>query len=207
MPWKECYESHSQDVWGEFMEIEDKAESRKKLDEQKKELHKELRDVDRMSFVSNEMQESLMPEHQKAHKKSQKIQNIHDKKGNLQKDSIAAEEEMRKLQQELRQKEEGIFILSNKVDKNKMADADMGAELQSLQAGEERRGSNASAAVWRLCGSNLSPWEQMELIFCTKAPEGNGSSTRADAMKRKTRARQNQSAVWSLIFLVFGCTW
>ena len=34
--------------------------------------------------------------------------------------------------------------MSNKVDKNKMADAEVAAELQSLQAGEERRGSNAS---------------------------------------------------------------
>ena len=36
------------------------------------------------------------------------------------------------------------FFLSNKVNKNKMADAEMTAELQRLQAGEERRGSNAS---------------------------------------------------------------
>ena len=51
---------------------------------------------------------------------------------------------MRKLQEELRQKEERILSLSNKVDKNEMSDAEMAAELQSLQAGEERRGSNAS---------------------------------------------------------------
>ena len=31
-----------------------------------------------------------------------------------------------------------------KVDKNKMSDAERAAELQRLQAGEERRGSNAS---------------------------------------------------------------
>ena len=56
----------------------------------------------------------------------------------------AAEEEMRKLQEELKQKEERILFLSTKVDKNKMADAEMAAEIESLQAGEERRGSNAS---------------------------------------------------------------
>ena len=49
----------SEDVWGEFMEVEDETESRKKLDEQKKKLQKELRDVDRLSFVSKEMQESI----------------------------------------------------------------------------------------------------------------------------------------------------
>ena len=85
-----------------------------------------------------------MPEHQKVQKTSQKIQSIQNKRRNMQKDSIAAEEEMRKIQGELRRKEERIFFLSNNVDKNKMADAEMAAELQSLQAGEERRGSNSS---------------------------------------------------------------
>ena len=51
---------------------------------------------------------------------------------------------MRKLQEELKQKEERILFQSNKVDKNKVADAEMAAELQSLQAGEERRDSNGS---------------------------------------------------------------
>ena len=49
----------SDDVWREFMEVEDETESRKKQDEQKKKLQKELRDVDRLSFVSKEMQESI----------------------------------------------------------------------------------------------------------------------------------------------------
>ena len=63
---------------------------------------------------------------------------------NLQKDSIAAEEEMRKLQEEIRQMEERHLLLSNKIHKNKMQDAEVVAELQRLQAGEERRGGNAS---------------------------------------------------------------
>ena len=84
--------SDSEDVWGEFMEVENEAETRRKLDEQKKKLQKELRDVDRLSFVTKEVQESimesvqhqlqevekrrhdLMPEHQKFQKRSQKIQ-------------------------------------------------------------------------------------------------------------------------------------
>ena len=41
------------------MEVEDEAESRRKLDEQKEKLQKELRDVDRLSCVSKEMQESV----------------------------------------------------------------------------------------------------------------------------------------------------
>ena len=76
---------------------------------------------------------------------------------------------MRKLRNEVKQKEERILFLSGKVEKNKMADADVGAELQGLQAGEERRGSNASqtgdscfgglmaAGCCRVCCSGTKP--------------------------------------------------
>ena len=77
-------------------------------------------------------------------KRSQKIESLQDKRRNLQTHSIAAEEEMRKLQEEIRQKKERHLFLSNKIDKNKMQDAEMVAKLQSLQAGEERKGSDAS---------------------------------------------------------------
>ena len=39
---------------------------------------------------------------------------------------------MRKLQEAIRQKEERHLFLSNKIDENKMQDAEMVAELQSL---------------------------------------------------------------------------
>ena len=63
------------------------------------------------------------------------------------KESLAAREEMRKLREEIECKEECFSLLADKVDKNTMADAETQAELQGLQAGEERRSSNASQAV------------------------------------------------------------
>ena len=54
---------------------------------------------------------------------------------------------MRKIREEIDRNEERFPQLSDKVDKNKMADAGMAAELQGLQEGEERKGSNASQAV------------------------------------------------------------
>ena len=54
---------------------------------------------------------------------------------------------MRKIREEIEWKEERFTQLSDKVDKNKMADAETEAELQGLQAGEERRSGNASQAV------------------------------------------------------------
>ena len=54
---------------------------------------------------------------------------------------------MRKIREEIEWKEERFTQLSDEVDKNKMAYAETEAELQGLQAGEERRGCNASQAV------------------------------------------------------------
>ena len=75
-------------------------------------------------------------------KRPQKIQSFQDKR-KLQKDSAAAENGMRKLQEVLKQREERVLFLSNKIDKNEMQDAEMAAELRSSQAGE-KRSKNAS---------------------------------------------------------------
>ena len=77
----------------------------------------------------------------------------------MQKENAAAEEEMRKLREEDKQKEERILFLSDKVEKNRMAVADMAAELQGLQAGEEKEGAamlrRQEIAAWRPYGSKL----------------------------------------------------
>ena len=51
------------------------------------------------------------------------------------------------MKEEIGWKEERFRLLSDKVGKNRMADADVEAELQGLHAGEERRDSNASQVV------------------------------------------------------------
>ena len=54
----------------------------------------------------------------KCRKDRENIQSIQDKRRNLQKDSTAVEEEMRKLQEGLFAKGERVLFLSNKIDKN-----------------------------------------------------------------------------------------
>ena len=84
--------------WGVDMDVEDEIESRKKSNEQKKKLQKELRDVEKLLCISKEVRDSLknvvrqqlqeveqwrhdpMPEPQKAQKISKKIQRIQDRK-------------------------------------------------------------------------------------------------------------------------------
>ena len=65
------------------------------------------------------------------------IQSIQD----LLKETVAAEE-----------REERCRLLSDKVDKHRMEEAELEAELRGLEAGEERRGSNASQVVELLPG-------------------------------------------------------
>ena len=92
------------------MEVEDETESRRKLDEQKKKLQKEIREVDRLSFVSKELQETikesvqhhlqevekrrhdLMPEHQKV--RGHKGYKASRTRGKMQKENTAAKKEM-----------------------------------------------------------------------------------------------------------------
>ena len=101
----------------------------------KESLQHQLQDVEKR-------RNDLMREHQKVQKKTQKIQSLQDKRRNLQKESFAGKKEMRKIREEIDWKEGRFRLLSDKVDKNRMADAEMEAELLGLHAGEER-GSNA----------------------------------------------------------------
>ena len=79
------------------------------------------------------------------------MHSIQDKKRNMLMETVAAEEEMRKVRAEINEREERIHQLSRKVDSNRMATAELEAELRGLKAGEERRGSNASQVVVECC--------------------------------------------------------
>ena len=62
----------------------------------------------------------------------------------MQKESAAAQQVMRKIREEIDRNEERFRQLSNKVEKNKRADAAMASESEGLHAGGERRGCDAS---------------------------------------------------------------
>ena len=137
-----------------------------KLDEQKKQLQKELRDVDRLSFVSKQMHESimeslqhqlqdverrrhdLMPEHQKVQKRSPKIQSIKDKRKICRKKMLQRKKRCGSHVMMSSRKRSVSCFWSDKVEKNKMADADMAAELQVV-AGRRRKKRQQCFAVGR----------------------------------------------------------
>ena len=48
-----------EEAWGMDMDVEEEIESRKKLDEQKRKFQKELREIEKFSCLSKEVQESL----------------------------------------------------------------------------------------------------------------------------------------------------
>ena len=53
-------EGHSEEVWRDCMEVEDDAECRRKLDEPRKKMQRDLREVERLSFALKEVQENLV---------------------------------------------------------------------------------------------------------------------------------------------------
>ena len=85
--------------------------------------------------------------HHKVQKRSQKDTKYPRQEEKLPEKKLGAKEEMRKLIEEIEWKVWRFTQLSDKVDKNRMAVAETEAELQGVQAGEERRGSNPSQAV------------------------------------------------------------
>ena len=155
-------ESVVEEDWG--MEMEDEVEGRTKWDEQRKRLQRQLREVERFTDVPQEAHSSLkenlqllvdqrrndlLLEHQRVQKRSHKKQSNpgQEEEHKMQRETAAAREEMRKIREDIILKEERILLLSDKVAKHEVAEAEMEAELQGLQRGEERRGSNASQAV------------------------------------------------------------
>ena len=59
---------------------------------------------------TEEKRHYLLPERQRVQKRSRKMQSIQDKKRNLQKENVAAREEMRKLKEDVKQKEERVLF-------------------------------------------------------------------------------------------------
>ena len=104
------------------MEVEEETDCKKKLDEQKKSLHRQLRDVEKFANMDpvfrdrqiekwkEDLQEierkgtELSLEHQKMQKTSQKLQSIQDKQRKYFKDACACEEEMQLLHQEMKER-------------------------------------------------------------------------------------------------------
>ena len=80
-----------------------------------------------------------MPEHQKVQKRSQKIQSIQDKMIICRKKMLQRKKRCGSFVMMSSSKRSVSFYLSNKVEKNKMADADMAVELQGLQAEERKK--------------------------------------------------------------------
>ena len=129
------------------MDLENETESRTKLDEQKRKFHEELRDIEKFYSSCEKWRKGGSAE---------KI--AKDTKHPGQKKEFAERQYHSRRGDAEAQKGERLLVLSNKVDRHKMGDAEMAAELHSLQAGEERRGNNASQtgdccmeALWRTC--------------------------------------------------------
>ena len=109
------------------MDCEEEVESKKKLDGQRKRLQKQLRELEKNHvYVAghSEQAQGRVATAATAHW-SQKMQSIQDNKRNMHKESVAAEEEMRKVREVIRQREERFLQLSKKVESNRVATAEL----------------------------------------------------------------------------------
>ena len=112
------------------LEVEEDTDCKTKLDEQKKSLQKELRDIEKFTDMEPMVRDSqkekwkcqlqeierkrteLLPEDQKMQKRSQKLQSLQDKKRKYIKEACAGEEEMRKANEEVQERRVRFEALS-----------------------------------------------------------------------------------------------
>ena len=117
-----------------------------------------------------------MPEHQKCRTGPKRNKDSRTQERVCRK-KMQQQEEMRKIAEKNARNEQRFRFLSDTVDKNKMADAEMVAELQGLQAGEERRGSSAPQT-----GTAEVVWQQFmgfgadQIAFAQRIPERMGAA-------------------------------
>ena len=138
---------------------------KKKLDEQKKSLQKQLGDTEKLTDMElvlrdsqkekwkGQLQETerkrteLLREHKKMQKRSQKLQSLRDKQRNHLVNAPDGEEEMQKLSAEMEERKalyETRFRALSEKSGSCRREADILEEIQALQAGDERRNSCAS---------------------------------------------------------------
>ena len=133
------------------MEVEEETDCKKKLDEQRKSLQNQLRDIEKFMDMepmvldsqnkrsSLEKQKTeLLPDHQKVQKRSQKLQSLQEKKRHFFKE--ACEEEMWKVNEEVEERRVRFEALSERSGSCRRTAVDLEDEIEILQAGEERRG-------------------------------------------------------------------
>ena len=97
-----------------------------------------------------EKRNELVPEHQRMQKRSQKMPSIQDKKRNLLKEACACDEEMRKVGEEISEREARYLELSNKSTNNRMA----------VEEGGEKKVKHRKKRWWKKCEEIiLSPFK------------------------------------------------
>ena len=130
-------ESGMEEEWRMEVDVENEIESHKKLDEQKKEV---AEGVQTQECPAAAIARGGATKHQKAKKRSQTYTKHPGQKKKFAEIQYPQQKKICGSSKRSSCKKRSVsFSLSDRVDKNKMADAEMAAELQRLWAGEEKK--------------------------------------------------------------------
>ena len=228
LPSKE--KSGMEEEWGMDMDVEEEIESSKKLDEQRRKLQMELRDIEKFSCVPKEFQENfksnlqhqlqeveqrrhnLMPEHQKVPKISKNTKHPGQESRKLQKKQYRSR---RSFKRSLSRRKTVSFLSVKQSRKEQDGGCRNGGKI-SESAGRRRRNRNASQtgdccveALWQqliALGANrvryreIGPTQGREEVR-RNSEEGQ---EQGKASQQLALSASGERVVWSLIFLVFG---
>ena len=143
-------------------EVDEEVDSKKKLDQRKKELLRQLRKLDKFTDVprnvgdvlkekwQQELEDieprrtDLLPEHQKRQKRSQKLQSLQDSKKQCQNNLGKRAEEHKHLRTVIEDAHAKMESSGRTIQLESVAEAELDMDIKGLQAGDEWRGSSAS---------------------------------------------------------------
>ena len=145
------------------MEVGEEVDSKEKLEQRKKELLKQLRNINEGLDMPQATQETLrekwqqelqdieqrrndlLPEHQQMQMRSPKLQSLHyQKKKQCQKDLGNWAGDSERIRNEIEESHAQIEELGQQIQKVSMADVELDEEIRNLQAGDGQRGRCAS---------------------------------------------------------------
>ena len=188
------------------MEVGEGTDCKKKLDERRKHLQRQMRDFEKFTDLDpnfrdrqrecwkEELQEierkrtELLPEHQKMQKKSQTLQSLHDKKRNYLKDAGDGEEEMRTISEEneeMQARFQARFQKSLAIDERKQVF--WKKKVRSCSQGRKEEAavpdSPMDVALIQPWCSTFSRWEQHRP--CSSSPFFRKKSGRANGWQHQ----------------------
>ena len=167
------------------MEVDEEVDSKNKLDQRKKELQKQLRDIEKFTGMPQDTQDvlrekwqqeiqdieqrpnGLLTELQNMQKRPEKLHSLQDNKKQCQNHLGKWAGDRERVRNQIEEKHAQLQELGQRIQKTSLAEVELDDEIRNLQAGEEIRGSCASQSNG--CSFDPAVVQELYITMATQA--------------------------------------